>query len=157
LKLKERRLERKLEQQDLASRVGTNAPMMSNFERYKCLPIPVMLKEICKQLDCSVDDLYERGEIYIDGRAAGKKPFGAEVRQEPSVYKLSVRLPDEARAVLTQANLEKCGYHSLKDFVWHSYKRFEKQLAIVQEKERAAPNGNSETAHESGNTTKTHH
>ena len=42
MRLQNKRIESGIEQADLAKRVGTNAPMMSNFEHYKCLPIPAM-------------------------------------------------------------------------------------------------------------------
>lgn len=38
MNLQEKRKEVGLEQSELAEKVGTNAPMMSNFEHHKCLP-----------------------------------------------------------------------------------------------------------------------
>lgn len=147
MKLQDRRRECGIEQADLASRVGTNAPMMSNFERYKCIPIPKMLEAICKELNCGIEDIYERGEIYLSIREDKKdKSLCVTARREPAVYKFSVRLPDEARKTFTQENLEKCGYHSLKDFAWHCWKRFEKQLAIVSKKEKANTHSNCMSA-----------
>lgn len=150
-KVKEKRLERGLEQAALATTIGVSAPMLSNFENYKCLPVPEMLKEICKALDCGVYELYDYPELYVDTRKLHRE-IKVVGRTEPSVYKLSVRLPDEAREKLTQANLEKCGYHSLKDFVWHSFQRFLKQLATITAKENRpeyksdAAFGNSENS-----------
>lgn len=132
MKLQEKRMEKNIEQAELAKRIGTNAPMMSNFEHYKCLPIPTMLKAICKELGCSLSDLYERGEIYVDVKSQQKTSL--DVTEHKEVYKLTVSLPNELRNMLTQKNLELCGYHSLKDFIWHCCKRFEKQLAIVNKK-----------------------
>lgn len=149
-KVKEVRLKCGLEQTELAARIGTNAPMLSNFENYKCLPVPTMLKAICKELDCGVYEIYDYPELYVDNRKLHReiKVIG---RQEPSVYKLSVRLPDEVREKLTQENLEKCGYHSLKDFVWHSFQRFVKQLANIDTKENR-PKCNPEAVSESCDT-----
>ena len=126
------RQEKNIEQADLAKRVGTNAPMMSNFEHYKCLPIPTMLKAICKELGCSLSDLYDHGELYVEVK--GQKNTSFDVKEHKEVYKLTVSLPNDTRKMLTQENLERCGYHSLKDFIWHCCKRFEKQLAIINKK-----------------------
>ena len=50
MRLQEIRQKRGVEQLDLALKVGTNAPMMSNFEHYKCLPIPSMLLSMTRSL-----------------------------------------------------------------------------------------------------------
>lgn len=134
MELQERRKERGIEQAELAKRVGTTAPMMSNFEHYKCLPVPTMLAKICEELKCNREDIYQDNELYVKKVKGCIKATG---RAEPEVYKLSVRLPDRARKVFTQENLEKCGYHSLKDYIWHCYLHFEKQLEKVEAKEKA--------------------
>lgn len=153
MRLKERRLEKKVGQAELATKIGTSAPMLSNFENYKCLPVPATLRAICDELDCAVQDIYERSEIYVETRSFSTG-FKVNGRQEPSVYKLSVRLPDEARDKLTQENLEKCGYHSLKDFVWHSFQRFVKQLAVITAKENRLER-NSKAVLDNGDTSTT--
>lgn len=133
MKLQSKRLEKGIEQADLAVRVGTNAPMMSNFERYKCIPIPTMLNDICKELECNIDDIYDNNEFYFpirDNSLSSHK----RIKKEQKIYYFSVRLPKEARDTFTQANLEKCGYHSLKDFAWHCWQGFEKQLSIINKK-----------------------
>jgi len=147
MELQERRRERGIEQSDLAKRIGTNAPMMSNFEKYKCLPIPTMLEKICQELKCEVEDIYADREIYILKR---KGYIKTELRAEPEVYKLSVRLPDKARKIFTQENLEKCGYHSLKDFIWHCFLHFEKEIEKAEAKEKATKLSNSPVANEIG-------
>ena len=147
MKLQDKRRECGIEQADLANRVGTNAPMMSNFERYKCIPIPKMLEAICRELNCEVGDIYEHEEIYLSVLEENReKSLCVTTRKEPTFYKFSVRLPEEARKTFTQENLEKCGYHSLKDFAWHCWKRFEKQLAIVSKKEKANTHPNCMSA-----------
>lgn len=143
MELQERRRERGIEQADLARRIGTSAPMLSNFENYKCLPIPTMLARICEELKCERKDIYADNELYVLKR---KSIVKTEQRAEPEVYKLSVRLPDRARQAFTLENLEKCGYHSLKDFIWHCYLRFEKQLKAVNEKEKATKHPNCSVA-----------
>jgi len=135
LRLQEKRNELNIEQLELARNVKTNAPMMSNFEHYKCLPVPEMLKAICRELKCEVWEIYDYDEIFVDTRKIHKQ-LKVDDGQEPQIYKLTVELPNSTRKVLTQTNLEKCGYQSLKDFVWHCFKRFEKQLAILNSKEK---------------------
>lgn len=135
MRLQEKRRELNIEQLDLAIRVKTNAPMMSNFERYKCLPTPQMLEDICKELQCEVWEIYDYSELFVDTRKIHKN-LKINDGSEPKIYKLTVELPNSTRRVLNQSNLEKCGYHSLKDFVWHCFKRFEKQLAILEFKEK---------------------
>jgi transcriptional regulator with XRE-family HTH domain len=130
--LQERRRELNVEQLDLATRVGTNAPMMSAFEHYKCLPIPSMLKAIAKELNCKITDLYSIDEIYIQQENSTTKR--RIVNLEPLIYKLTVELPNSARDILTQRNLEQLGYHSIKDFVWQCLKKFEIKLSKKQEK-----------------------
>ena len=131
MNLQEVRRLKNIEQADLAQRVGTNAPMMSNFEHYKCLPVPQMLKKMCEILQCNVSDIYSNEEIYINKASHN---LIAKASNEKEFYKLTVCLPDAMRKLLSPDNLMKCGYHSLKDFVWHACKRFEKHLAIVNKK-----------------------
>lgn len=130
MKLKEVRSYRNIGQAEFAERVGTTSPMMSNFENYKCIPVPNMLKRMCDILECDMSDIYEDEEIYIKKN----NNLIIRVRKQKQEYKLTVSLPEEAREVFTPTNLRKCGYHSLKDFIWHCYKRFEKQLAIINKK-----------------------
>ena len=132
MNLQEVRRLKNIEQADLAQKVGTNAPMMSNFEHYKCLPVPQMLKKMCEILQCEISDIYSNEEIYIN--KASSNNLIAKIRKEKEVYKLTVSLPDAMRKLLTPDNLMKCGYHSLKDFIWHACRRFEKHLAIVNKK-----------------------
>ena len=127
------RQQKNIEQADLAKRVGTNAPMMSNFEHYKCLPVPNMLKQMCEILQCSVSDIYASEELYITSIST-KNLIANKVNNVKEFYKLTVSLPDAMRKLMTSENLMKCGYHSLKDFIWHCCRRFEKQLAIVNKK-----------------------
>lgn len=147
MKLKEKRNEFNIEQADLAKRVGTNAPMISCFEHYKCLPTPDMLKTICEVLRCDVLDIYESDEIYI--KVTKSNNCTSTKSKESKTYRLTADLPNYAREILNLKNLEKCGYHSLKDFIWHCFKRFEKQLKII-EKEKATKHWNCSMAKENG-------
>lgn len=59
MKLKEIRVAKGRQQKELAISVGTDEPMMSKFENYKCLPTPPTMNLILKELGCSVEDIYE--------------------------------------------------------------------------------------------------
>ena len=132
LNLQKLRLEKKVEQADLAKKIGTNAPMLSNFEHYKCLPIPEMLEKICDVLGCKASDIYSDEEIYVRGAAKTTREVAKSC--DYGFYQLSVSLPNEKRAILTKANFKKCGYKNMKDFVVDCIKRFEKRLKKVNEK-----------------------
>lgn len=146
MKLQERRRECGLEQTDLAKRVGTNAPMMSNFENYKCLPIPTMLEAICKELKCERQDIYKDNELYTKS----KNRRSPKTKAELAIYKLTVSLPNEARRIFTQENLRKCGYHSLKDFIWHCYLHFQKKVEETEAKEKTTKQSNCSVVDEIG-------
>lgn len=132
-KLQERRRELGIEQVELAKQVNTTAPMISYFENYRCLPIPKMLEEICEVLDCDVLDIYEEKELYIKSKTTTRDIRVRDVETR-SVYRLTADLPNYAREILSSKNLEKCGYHSLKDFIWHCFKNFERRLKKLQNK-----------------------
>ena len=146
MKLQEMRQKRGVEQLDLALRVGTNAPMMSNFEHYKCLPVPQMLNAICEILQCERSEIYDDDELYVKGKKAARTR-----NKESNIYNLSVRLPDRVRDLLTQANLEKCGYHSIKDFVWHCVTVFEEQLKAANTNKKTTKQRKCMVANEDGN------
>ena len=135
MKLQEIRREQGIEQQDLAEKVGTNAPMMSYIERYKCLPIPTMLKEICRILNCSPLDIYNEEELYISTR----RHRTANTDEKSDVYRLTADLPNYARKILCSENLKKCGYKSLRDFIWHCFRWFEKKLKTVKNEKATKP------------------
>lgn len=130
MNLQERRRELNIAQADLAKRVGTNEPMMSNFERYKCLPVPSMLEAICKELNCNVLDIYKQSEIYINNTSKGRD---ASV-DEPEFYRFTADLPNEARKVFDSKKLRDCGFRSKKDFLYHCYKWLEKKQNTKKEK-----------------------
>lgn len=66
MNLKKIRLSRGLQQKELASLVGTDEPMISKFENYKCLPIPTVMALILKELGCKIEDIYEPNEVYYE-------------------------------------------------------------------------------------------
>lgn len=148
MKLQEIRLKAGVEQADLAKKVGTNAPMMSNFEHYKCLPVPNMLVRICAELKCNVLDIYEKNEIYSQTKGSN----GAR-KNSSDVYNLQARLPNEAREVLTSENLKLLGYRNITDFINKCYLKFERRLKLIKQKKNVAYR-NCATSNENGVLTK---
>ncbi len=135
MNLKEIRLEKGIAQDSLAKAIHTTVPMISYFENYKCLPTPPMLDDMCNVLECEKWEIYDFDELFVDMKKANSK-IKVHGKIKPSIYKLTVELPNNTRCVLTQSNLEKCGYHSLKDFIWHCFKSFEKKLKKIDRKEK---------------------
>lgn len=149
MNLQEIRVARKIEQAYLAKEIGTNAPMLSNFEHYKCLPIPAMLEKICEILNCKVSDIYADNEIYMPNKAESKEKSEKE-NKEYGFYQLSVSLPNSKRTILTKANFKKCGYKSMKDYIVRCIDDFERKLKQVNEK--TAKHSNCSAANTSDNT-----
>ena len=65
MQLRAMRIRKGRQQKELAKAIGTDEPMMSKFENYKCLPIPPMMKALCDELGCEVGDIYEPHEIFL--------------------------------------------------------------------------------------------
>jgi len=65
VQLRAMRIRKGRQQKELAKAIGTDEPMMSKFENYKCLPIPPMMKALCDELGCEVGDIYEPHEIFL--------------------------------------------------------------------------------------------
>lgn len=120
---------------DFAEKIGCDSPTVSRFTNYKCLPIPKTMKDICKVLDCSVEDVYSREEIYYSTKRTASK--------KADKYKLTVSLPKEAKEFFKKA-LKKCGYHDITDWVNKCYVRLQKQYDIIETKEREKALRNSE-------------
>lgn len=57
MQLRAMRIRKGRQQKELAKAIGTDEPMMSKFENYKCLPIPPMMKALCDELGCEVGDI----------------------------------------------------------------------------------------------------
>ena len=129
MKLKLLRLNKGISQKELAEQIGTDMPMLSKFETYKCLPIPSMLRKITDVLKCTIDDIYEPHELY-QCRSKTK----VKSKNEPSTYHLSVHLPREARAFL-KSSLKECGYGSVTDWITRCYEQLQRTYKeITKEK-----------------------
>ena len=132
-RLKEIRISKGRQQKELARSIGTDEPMMSRFENYKCIPIPAMLKRLTEELGCNVEDIYEAQEIYLQGVSARSK--APKERKNTETYRLTVKLPSEARATL-KAALKKCGYKDITDWVNRCFEKTMKHYEKILSKEK---------------------
>ncbi len=134
MNLKKIRLSRGLQQKELASLVGTDEPMISKFENYKCLPIPTVMALILKELGCKIEDIYEPNEVYYEQTI---KPIPKKRRA--NIYHLTVELPDEARELFKSGALQKCGYKDITSWVNWCFNQFKKKYQKLCKKEKTSP------------------
>ena len=133
MRLKQLRIARGMQQKELAQKIGTDEPMMSKFENYKCLPVPSMMKLLTEELGVSIDDIYEPHEIYMQGVRAKESTPRKKVESE--VYHLTVNLPPEAREFFKTA-LKKCGYKDITDWANRCFERTRRQYEEILAKEK---------------------
>ena len=134
--LKEKRLEKGKSQKEMAKAIGTDEPLYSKFENYKCLPVPVMMDKLTEALNCEVRDIYTGNEVYY--RKARKKPSAT------TGYKLTVVLPPDAKEFL-QVALKECGYKDITYWIWRCYERLQKQYEIIQKEKASSKPASHET------------
>ena len=125
MRLKEIRLEREISQAELAAAMHTDVPMISKYENYKCLPIPTDMELLLKALACDLEDVYDESEIAFKRRE--------KERGEPTEYKISCRLPREAKQKISSA-LKICNYRGVSDWLLACYRRLLAQEEILLKK-----------------------
>lgn len=141
MKLRELLQQKGVRQQELAKSVGLDEPMISKFINYKCLPVPPDMNLICEFLNCAITDIYLESEIYMKQNKASSE------MKEPEWYNLTVRLPRKAKELLNKANLKKCGYKDITQWITRCYERLEKRIDKISQKEKDRSDaGTSETA-----------
>ena len=132
-KLRAIRIAKGRQQKELAQKIGTDEPMMSRFENFKCLPIPSMLSRLTEELGCTVDDIYEPHEIYLQGVTV--KASAPKAKKNTEVYHLTVNLPPEAREFFKTA-LKKLGYKDITDWANRCFERTRRQYEELLAKEK---------------------
>lgn len=132
-KLRAIRIAKGRQQKELAQKIGTDEPMMSRFENFKCLPIPSMLSKLTEELGCTVDDIYEPHEIYLQGVTV--KASAPKAKKDTEVYHLTVNLPPEAREFFKTA-LKKLGYKDITDWANRCFERTRRQYEELLAKEK---------------------
>jgi DNA-binding Xre family transcriptional regulator len=128
MKLQEQLLNRGITSKELAEKIGVDAPMISKFANYKCLPIPQMLNAMCEVLGCTWEDIYSDKELYV-------KPTKQKSSKRVGYYKLTVELPQEAKEFFKMA-IKKCGYKDITDWIAHCYKNLQIRYKIIERAER---------------------
>ena len=137
MRLREIRKAKGRQQKELAEKIGTDEPMMSKFENYKCLPIPSMMRKLLKELGCSrVEEIYEPHEVYL--QLASINATVAKEKKESDIYKLTATLPKGAKAIFDKA-LKPLGYRSITDWVKQCFERLEDAYRDLQAKEKTPP------------------
>ncbi len=134
MRLREIRKARGRQQKELAEKIGTDEPMLSKFENYKCLPIPSMMTKLLEELGCKrVEEIYEPHEIYL--QLASVSTAVAKEKKESDVYKLTATLPKEAKEFFDTA-LKPLGYRSITDWVKQCFERLEDTYREFKAKEK---------------------
>ena len=136
MRLREIRQKRGIGQRELAKQIGTDEPMMSRLENYKCLPIPPMMKKLLEALGCErVEEIYEPHEIYL--QLASLKATVTKKKKKSEIYKLTATLPKEAKELFDKA-LRPLGYRNITDWVKQSYERLADMYRELQAKEKTS-------------------
>lgn len=137
MRLREIRRAKCRQQKELAERIGTDEPMLSKFENYKCLPIPSMMKKLLEELGCSrVEEIYEPHEIYL--QLANISATAPKEKKESEMYKLTAILPKGAKEIFDKA-LKPLGYRSITDWVKQCFERLEDKYRELEEKTSLTP------------------
>lgn len=113
----------------LAEQIGTDASMVSKFNNYRCLPVPATMQAICKALNCNVNDIYTDNEITF------KKGKRKAVESEYENYKITVKLPRDAKEKVHKA-LKVCGYKDVTHWIYRCYERLLAQQEIIEKAEK---------------------
>lgn len=131
MKLQEKILEQGLTNKELAQKIGSDAPMVSRYTNFKCLPTPKTMEEICNVLSCMVEDIYSEEEITFN-RCKSKK-----VNVDFKNYKITVRLPRESKEKIHNA-LKICGYKNISYWIYRCYERLLAQSEIIEKARKKA-------------------
>lgn len=129
MRLAEKMKESGIDSAALAEAIHRDARLVDGFAEYESIPIPDDLAEICKVLNCGIDDLYEYAEVHV--------PYPRKKREEAPCYKVTVRLPPDAAEKIATA-LRVCGYMTISDWIRACYARLMAQYKIIKKAEAAA-------------------
>lgn len=136
-KFKELREERGLQAKQVAEQAGVDVTMYSRFENYRALPIPEDFEKILGALNCTPNEVYDPDEVRLLPNANRVEATGgARVTADPTEYKMTVRLGNDSRQVLTREVLQKCGYKSINEWVAACVLRLKKQYDAIVNAEK---------------------
>lgn len=131
-KFRELREEKGLQAKQVAEKAGIDPTLYSRFENYRALPIPTDFEKITEALNCAPNDVYAPDEVkLLPSVKQVEATGGARTTGQPDEYKMTVRLGNNHRSVLTKEVLQKCGYKSINDWVIACVERLKKQYEII--------------------------
>ena len=105
--------------------------------RSRALPIPEDFEKIVEALNCLPTEVYEPNEVRLLPIVAKVEAVGGvRTNREPNDYKMTVRLENKHRDVLTKEVLQKCGYKSINDWVIACVERLKKQYDAIKRSEK---------------------
>ncbi len=147
-KFKELREERGLQAKQVAERAGVDPTLYSRFENYRALPIPTDFERIVEALNCLPIEIYSPDEVRLLPNANRVEATGgARTTAEPTEYKMTVRLGNDSRQVLTREVLQKCGYKSINEWVAVCVQRLKSQYDAIISAEKKPRNALRNKAH----------
>lgn len=139
-KFKELREEKGLQAKQVAERAGVDVTMYSRFENYRALPIPTDFEKILGALNCTPNEVYDPDEVQLLPNATKVEATGGvRTARQPDEYKMTVRLGNNHRGVLTKEVLQKCGYKSINEWVIACVERLKKQYDAIIRSEQKSP------------------
>lgn len=141
-KYRELRETKGLQAKQVAQAAGIDPTMFSRFENYRVLPIPDDFRKVCETLGCAPSDVYTPDEVLLlPGTVSVKATGGVRACAEPSEYKMTVRLDNECREVLTKEVLQKCGYKSIGAWITSCIQKLRERYAELSKNEKKNPAG----------------
>lgn len=141
-KYKELREKKGLQARQVAEVAGIDPTMFSRYENFRVLPIPEDFRKVVAALECSPSDVYTPDEVLLlSGTNIVKTTGGTRVCAEPIEYKMTVRLDNECREVLTKEVLQKCGYKSIGAWITVCVRKLKEQYNELLKAEKKNPAG----------------
>lgn len=129
-KFKELREAKNLQAKQVAEAAGIDPTMYSRFENYRVLPIPEDFRKLLDVLGCAPSDIYANSEVLLLPETNNVRTVGgAKTNSEPSEYKMTVRLDNGCREVLTKEVLQKCGYKSIGEWITACIQKLKSQYS----------------------------
>lgn len=136
-KYKEIREEQGLQAKQVANAASIDPTMYSRFENYRALPIPEDFEKIVETLNCLPSEVYTPEEVgLLPNLAKVEAVGGIRTNREPNDYKMTVRLENKHRDVLTKEVLQRCGYKSINDWVVACVEKLKKQYDAIMQSEQ---------------------
>lgn len=139
-KFKELREAKNLQAKQVAEAAGIDPTMYSRFENYRVLPIPEDFRKLLDVLGCAPSDIYANSEVLLLPETNNVRTVGgAKTNSEPSEYKMTVRLDNGCREVLTKEVLQNCGYKSIGEWITACIQKLKSQYEAVLKDEKKNP------------------